>query len=413
MSFFRRGLSRQRRAFLCALMALSVLIASLALGLAASAQSLAPQVLPPAMSVARSGHTATLLPDGRVLVVGGNSSITTSEIYDPALNEWTIAGNLSTARVGHTATLLPNGQVLVLGDTYSGRSKSADLFDPATGHWKLSGELHISRAAHSATLLKNGEVLVAGGDYTFTIAELYTSATDQWRDTGNLSTVRLRHTATLLPDGRVLVAGGSIAGLMTAEVYNPTTGEWRTTGAMKYRREAHTATLLPDGRVLVAGALPYYISPYPGPLNPSSIASTEIYSSTTNSWTSGAPMTVPRWAHTATLLPDGRVIMIGGYSEYGQVQSSVEIFDPASNRWYAARPLASPRASHTATLLADGTILVVGGIGAGGLLDTAERYDPRDALLGIQRYLPWFIYNAVPHFPPTAPPLFATPTPSP
>lgn len=123
-------------------------------------------------------------------------------------------------------------------------------------------------------------------------------------------------------------------------------------------------------------------------------------------------MLVPRWAHTATLLPDGRVIMIGGYGLYSQAQSSVEIFDPASNRWYPARPLASARANHTTTLLADGTLLVVGGNGVGGSLDTAERYDPRDAALGNQRYVPWFIYHVPPQFQPTAVPAFPTPTPS-
>jgi hypothetical protein len=124
-------------------------------------------------------------------------------------------------------------------------------------------------------------------------------------------------------------------------------------------------------------------------------------------------MTIPRWAHTATLLPDGRVIVIGGYSWYGRVQSSVEIFDPATNRWYPARPLSSPRANHTATLLADGTILVVGGDGLPGPTATAERYDPSDALLDFQHYLSIFVRDAVPPlFPPTAGPFFPTPTPT-
>lgn len=206
MSFFPGALGQQRRKGLLALVALSVAIVSVALSFAARAQSLDEQIVVPKMSITRSGHTATLLPDGRVLVAGGNFSSTASEIYDPALNQWTAAGNLSTLRSGHTATLLPNGQV----------------------------------------------------------------------------------------------------------------------------------------------------------------------------------------------------IMIGGSSWYGQVQSSVEIFDPTSNRWYPARPLSSPRANHTATLLADGTILVVGGDGKAGATDTAERYDPSDALLGFQHYLSLLTHPAPPPlFPPT------------
>ena len=409
---------RRRRKGLLVLAALSVAIVSLVLGFAASAQPLAQQIVVPEMSITRSEHTATLLPDGRVLVVGGNYWITSSEIYDPVLNAWTAAGNLSTARIGHTATLLSNSQILVLGsrDSYgSPRAERAELYDLATGRWRLDGEPQINRDGHTATLLMDGNLLVAGGDtgFSITTAELYTAATGQWSDTGNMRSVRIGHTATLLPDGRVLVVGGSGSPITVAELYDPASGEWRATGPMKEQRVAHTATLLLDGRVLVVGVLPTSGGPYPAPGFPELIPSTEVYSSTTNTWATGAPMSTPRWGHTATLLPDGRVIMIGGYSWYGQVQNSVEIFDPASNRWYPARPLSSPRTNHTATLLADGTILVVGGAGLYGPTDTAERYDPSDALLGIQQYLSSFVRDAAPPlFPPTAAPFFSTPTPS-
>src|SRR5690349_16863230 len=104
MSLFSEGRRRQRRKSLLALIGLSVVIVALVLGYVASAQSLSEKTVVPKMSIARAGHTATLLPDGRVLVVGGNFSITTSEIYDPILNKWQAAGNLSTTRSGHTAT---------------------------------------------------------------------------------------------------------------------------------------------------------------------------------------------------------------------------------------------------------------------------------------------------------------------
>ncbi len=418
---------RQRRNVLVTLVALSLLLVSLVLGLVVSAQSFSEQTLVPNMSFARAYHTATLLPDGRVLVVGGNDFATTAELYDPALNQWTAAGNLSSVRSGHTATLLSNGQVLVLGGGYYSVSAHAELYDPATGRWRLDGMPQIIRNGHTATLLKDGNLLVAGGDTgnSLTTAELYTASTGQWSDTGNMSTVRYRHTATLLPDGRVLVAGGSrwqfpgfgAPPITAAEIYDPASGEWHTTGPMKEQRTAHTATLLLDGRVLVVGTLPYAGVPYPAPGTAPLLSGTDIYSSTTNIWTPGTPLATPRWGHTATLLPDGRVVIIGGYSWYDQLQSSVEIYDPATNRWSAARPLSSPRAYHTATLLADGTILVAGGTGLLGALDTAERYDPGNAQLSIQHYLSSILGSDAkvpPIFPPpTFPPFFPTLTPSP
>lgn len=319
MSFFSGGLSRPRRKGLLALVALSVVIVSIALSFAASAQSVSEPIVVPKMSFPRSGHTATLLPDGRVLVVGGNYSITTSEIYDPALNQWSAAGNLSTARIGHTATLLPNGHVLVLGGRYSfgfgaSASQRAELYDPATNRWQLSTESQIGRNLHTATLLKDGNVLVAGGDIgnSNTTAELYMAGSGQWSNTGNMSTVRFRHTATLLSDGRVLVAGGSRSQfpdyysdltIIATEIYDPASGEWHAGAPMKEKRSAHTATLLLDGRVLVVGTLPYTGAPYPAPGSAPLLPGTEVYSSTTNTWTPGTPLATPRWGHTATLCP--------------------------------------------------------------------------------------------------------------
>jgi len=418
MSFFFGLLKQPRRKGLFALAVSSVAIVSVGLSFAASAQSFDEQIVVPKMSIARSGHTATLLPDGRVLVAGGNSYITTNEIYDPVLNQWTAGGNLSIARIGHSATLLPNGQVLVLGGRYSFgpalETTRAELYDPATGRWRMASTTRIGRNGHTATLLQDGTLLVAGGDVGFatTTAELYSAATGQWSDTGNMSTTRFGHTATLLADGRVLVAGGS-ALVKTAEIYDPATGEWGATGPMEEQHTAGTATLLPDGRVLVLGVLSYGGIPYPPP-GFLDLPSTEIYSATTNTWEAGAPMSIPRWGHTATMLPDGKLIIIGGYSWYGQALANVEIFDSASNRWYAARPLASPRANHTATLLADGTILVVGGDDTGGAANTAERYNPADAQLSIQHYLSSFIRRVEPPVAvPTFVPAFPTPTPRP
>ena len=169
-----------------------------------------------AMHTARSGHTATLLPSGQVLVAGGGGEVgSPTEVYNPVTGQWALTGALNTPRVVHTATLLPSGQVLVAGGWWGQilTLASTEVYDPVTGQWTLTGALHTARFAHTATLLPSGKVLVTGGaDWSaaapFATAELYDPATGQWTLTGALHTARSDHTATLLPSGQVLVAGG-------------------------------------------------------------------------------------------------------------------------------------------------------------------------------------------------------------
>src|SRR4029077_15786213 len=218
---------------------------------------------------ARFIHTATLLNNGKVLVAGGtpdfNTPLRSAELYDSASGTWTATGSLNTARFFHTATLLPNGKVLVAGGPPDGLNglKSAELYDPASGMWTATGDLNTARSAHTATLLPNGKVLVAGGQGTgggfLTSAELYDPASGTWTTTGSLTNARQFHTATLLPNGKVLVAGGynnifpNPGALDSAELYDPASGTWTTTDSLNMARDYHTATLLPNGKVLVAG----------------------------------------------------------------------------------------------------------------------------------------------------------------
>jgi WD40 repeat protein len=89
------------------------------------------------LNTGRDGHSATLLPDGKVLVAGASSGGNTSELYDPATGVWSYTGNLNNGHLLHTATLLPNGKVLVA----AGFSNSAELYDSATGTWSMTGNL--------------------------------------------------------------------------------------------------------------------------------------------------------------------------------------------------------------------------------------------------------------------------------
>jgi N-acetylneuraminic acid mutarotase len=220
------------------------------------------------MTTNRSFHTATLLPNGKVLIAGGHAQyfvfniiVSTSELYDPVTETWTPTGSLVTARSGQTATLLSNGKVLVTGGNHTGmdRLSSAELFDSASGTWAETGELTVARSAHTATLLPNGKVLVAGGDnidISLSNADVYDPQSGTWTSTGALDQARGGHTATLLPNGKVLVVGGydhNQGTLSSAELFDSIAGTWVTIAAMITSRANHTATLLADGRVLVAG----------------------------------------------------------------------------------------------------------------------------------------------------------------
>src|SRR5262249_26180601 len=183
---------------------------------------------------------------------------------------WTKTGRLNVPRSGPTATLLQNGMVLTCGGNWSsyvngvytdhGNLRSAELFDPATGKWTPVPSPFYERYNHTATLLRNGKVLVVGGNTT-TNTELFDPAKGEWFATGRLNVVRpAGHTAVMLADGRVLVVGGrdpSLPGpdsnLRSAEIYDPTTQVWTPTGSLTHAQSTGAATLLLDGRVLVVG----------------------------------------------------------------------------------------------------------------------------------------------------------------
>jgi N-acetylneuraminic acid mutarotase len=332
----------------------------------------------------RTGHTATLLGDGRVLVAGGGGNATpdsysfftlaTAELYDPGSGSWTATGSMGGGRILHTATVLPDGMVLVAGgadgitETSVNALASAELYDPSTGSWTATGNMRQARARHTATLLPDGKVLVVGGSGSgagtdsLASAELYDPASGTWTATGNLIEARTYHTATLLPDGRVLVAGGSgSTGPQTAsaELYDPRTGSWTATGNLNGEHSGHTATLLPDGRVLVVG----------GTSSRGALASAELYDVGSGTWTATGNLIDARSYHTATLLRGGRVLVAGGYGGgNGPQLASAELYDPSSGSWAATVNMSAAHTGHTATLLPDGEVLVVGG--------GAELYDP-------------------------------------
>ncbi|HEX9096406.1 MAG TPA: kelch repeat-containing protein [Candidatus Dormibacteraeota bacterium] len=335
----------------------------------------------------REEHTATLLQNGTVLVAGGTdgrgTALAKAELYDPKTNRWVSAGTMTTTRLDHTATLLRNGKVLVVGglDTSipSNTLASSEFYDPNTNRWSPAASMRASRARQSATALLDGRVLVVGGQ-TFTVrdaglftnqllgAEVYDPVTNAWSSTAPMLQNRVGQSATLLQDGRVLVAGGGDGqtSSSSAEIYDPKQDRWSAAAPMTTDRQGHTATLLRSGDVLVTGGVnrqaqsPVTIAPF---------SSAEVYDPRINRWSAVARMAEARDEYTATLLGDGRVLIVGGTG-----QSRAEVYDPNRNVWSTTGGTMN-RYLHTAMRLPDGRVLVAGGYGVESL-DSALLYDP-------------------------------------
>jgi len=337
-----------------------------------------------------AGHTATLLANGKLLVAGGVKSAGAGtaavDLFDPVAALWTSVAPMNVMRSSHTATLLADGRVLVTGgSTVSStaatgyvNNTSAEIYDPVANTWTAAPPMSVARSHHTATRLPDGKVLVVGGENVLYLvepsAEVYDPVANTWTATRAAPiSPRSQHTATLLPSGLVLIAGGFdivnglLTPLATAELYDPVlhtttstdshgvvtttiTGglDFTATTPMAFAHYGQSATRLGDGRVAVVGG---------------NTTQTELYDPAAATWTTAGTTAATHTAHGAVLLPDGRLLVMGG-TQFAQPEA--ELFDPATGLWAAAARMLVNRSNPTATLMQDGSVMV-----CGGALDTS------------------------------------------
>jgi hypothetical protein len=370
------------------------------------------------MIAPRVGHTATLLPGGKVLVAGGGSA--TMELYDPATGTFTSTATTASATVG-SATLLPDGTVLLIESAQTRSlppsflyTKNAELYDPSTGTVTATGSMIDGQTDYTATLLTSGKVLIIGGNNTdsplYSKAanpELYDPSTHKFSLAGPYADTGARAgagasgligiSATLLPDGNVLIASES-----AAEIFDPVSSTFHLTASMAATfnsifgigvkpdtLEGRTATLLLNGMVLLTGGEPVeadFDTGYPA------LKIAELYDFPAATATPTGNMTASRYSHAATLLTDGTVLITGGIgfsddSFFLGGLATAELYDSSSGKFTATGAMTTRRTGQTATLLNDGRVLISGGAqvqpgSASPLsgLSTAELYTPAKAI---------------------------------
>lgn len=345
-----------------------------------------------ALQKARFFHTATLLPDGQVLIVGGETSVgvptASVELFDPREGTFRTLAALPTPRSHHIAALLPSGKVLIAGGGRSsghGRTYPCDdvtasslLYDPVQESVVAAAPMGVARSFAEATVLPGGEVLVVGGgggtyhagnallaDALFS-AEIFREDLG-WRSAGAMNTSRYFHTLSPLPGGDVLVVGGANetnASFKSAERFVVATGQFAPAGSMQTEdRFRHAAASLRDGRVLIAAGKQSNIQ---------FLRTVELYDPEENAWTVAPAVAFGGNGATLTALPGGDVLFAGGFKNPTTSREAL-LFNAQLDRWEPFPPLSDARTVHTATLLQDGRVLVVGGMGeANDALASAE-----------------------------------------
>lgn len=354
------------------------------------------------LNIPRYGHTATLLPNGKVLVLGGitvdgNSikRVASAELYDDLTGKFTLVGDMTTPRAFHTATLLPNGKVLIAGgngDDFYSYYDSIELYDPITNKSKLIGKMTIPRAFHNATLLNNGQILFTGGYYVskgklidkgFYYKNMYVPAkyvpiennlgNAEIFDsiTGNSNLIKSKSASfdnfsgVILPDGNVFFAVNLFNGRrkrfieenqkIAAEIYDVKKNKFNIIKGINDCNNTNSV-LLQNKQVLIICSTSHYGRTY-----------AKIYDTITGNFVNkslmGKKHTWMLQNYTLTLLNNGKVLITGGeYQTWGSTPTKdAWIYSPSTGEFLPVSPMHKRRYYHTATLLNNGNILIIGG----------------------------------------------------
>ena len=331
-----------------------------------------------ALAQKRRRHAAVMLSTGRVLAMGGteqlsndgNTPLATSELYDPASGTWAAGAPLPVARVGHTATALKDGRVVVAGGeivtaTDQSPTDTSVFYAPATAKWSAGPTMTLAMAGHKAALLPNGKVLAL---LTNSPQELDPAGAGSWSATPKLPISNVEYEIVVSPPaiGKVLVSGGYLFGTLgyiyqtSYAIYDVAARTWtKGQGAMKAARARHAAVLLPGGNALITGG----VNGGTAPEN-----SAEIYDWTSDTWSTAGTMALGRSYASAILLGNGYPLVAGGAS------ASTELFVPATGAWSPGGDMSQARASFPLVGLPSGQALAVGGEAAGEALASTELF---------------------------------------
>lgn len=272
------------------------------------------------LSTGRSGPAVAAMPDGTAFVCGGNTNTASFEVatrleqWDPATLAWSVRGNLRSNRSGHTATALADGRLLVIGGIATGgllSDRDAEIYQSGAGVRAPANEMLARRTGHTATVRSDGTVLVLGGVRVETgellaTSERFDPVSEQFAPSAPLRHPRTGHTSVRLGDGSILVLGGEddLGIVATAELWPVDGGAPEAAGDMVAPRLFPRAVLLADGTVLVAGGL--LANGQPTDL-------VEVWAPSTRSWRQwAARLPAPRTGHSLHRRNDGRVVLLGG-----------------------------------------------------------------------------------------------------
>jgi hypothetical protein len=327
----------------------------------------------------------SLLPDGSLLIVGGrgfNGPHMRAQRFTLA-NGFVADGTMTSYRIMPASFTFTSGKTLVLGgddptvpfDPFRPVLKTSEIYDPATKIFSAGPDMTVPRWHHKVTQLNDGRLLVTGGLQLAATGngasgnnEIYDPVGNTFTATGRMvESGRWLHTATLLPSGKVLIVGGRsntctincpVFSLASAEIYDPATGTFTATGSLNISRYLHTATLLPNGKVLIVGGESTDLP------NTDQVQQTEIYDPATGTFSLGSMLLNPRGSHNVTVLNNGKLWVTGGYTLSGVATQTTEYLDLVTGEVTRGPDLSEHHVRHAATRLLTGEVVILGGSNA-------------------------------------------------